>query len=90
MVCTRFYKPIKPKQRGQQSKQHARGPRVKLSKEALQLLKVRWRKAQLTYQQDIDKAWDLIDEWCASIAETHSKSFQHVQYALHMGRRQLT
>jgi hypothetical protein len=64
-----------------------RPPKVKLSTEAKQLLKFRRRNAQAAYQTDLNKAWDLIDVTITKIAEKHSKSFQHVQFALHAGRR---
>ena len=54
------------------------------------MLKVKQNKAKLSYQDDIEKAWGFIDEKCASIAEAHGKSYWRVQYALHMGHRQLS
>jgi hypothetical protein len=61
-----------------------------LSKEARELLGIRQKKARNAYQEDLNKAWDLIDKQCASIAETHGKSLRRVQFALHTGQRQLT
>jgi hypothetical protein len=68
-------------------KQKTHPPKVRLSAKAKARLKVHRRAAQVAYQVDLNKAWDLMDKTIAKIAEDHGKSFQHVQFALHMGRK---
>jgi hypothetical protein len=86
-MSSRTYNIVKPRRATQGPITRKRPPKVKLSAEAKQLLKVRRRNAQAAYQTDLNEAWDLIDATIAKIAEKHSKSFQRVQFALHAGRR---
>jgi hypothetical protein len=90
MVYLCFYKAVKPKHATQGPHTRTRPPRVILSKEAKALLRVRRKSAQTSYQQDLAKLCNEIDESAAKIAETHSKSFQRVLLALNSGHRNLS
>ena len=87
MPGVRVHKVAKVIRATQGPKQKTRPPKVRLSAEAKARLKVRQRAAQVAYQVDLNKAWDLMDETIAKIAEDHGKSFQRVQFTLHMGRK---
>ena len=87
MLGVHVHKVAKVIRATQGPKQKTRPPKVRLSAEAKARLKVRRRAAQVAYQVDLNKAWDLMDETIAKIAEDHGKSFQRVQFTLHMGRK---
>src|SRR5262245_34210461 len=86
-MAIRYYKAVAVKRQPQNVRIRNR---VQMSKEARAMLKTRQKQSRTEFQAAIDNAWAEIDEMTANIAEKHHKSFRTVQFALHMGRRQLT
>jgi hypothetical protein len=87
VLALHIYKIVKLKCVTQDPKPRSWPLKVKFSAEAKARWKVGQKNSQVKYQVNPNKSWDLIDETITIIAETHGKSFQCVQFMLHMGQR---
>jgi|ERR1700722_2091845 len=63
---------------------------VKVSDAAKKELRLARKSARKRYKEALEDAWKQIDQTISQISVAHHKSYQAVQMALHMGRRQLT
>jgi hypothetical protein len=63
---------------------------VKVSDAARKQLRLARKQGRKKYDDALEDAWKQINETIVRISRDHSKSYDAVQFALHMGRRQLT